>query len=235
MTDVAPGPHPVTIERRSWRLIRGIDIPTGATITARFSGGTVTGSTGANRYRAEYRLSGPSLRMGPAVTTGMAGDPTLERSERDFLTLLDAVSGFRMDPSSPTLVLMDDAGDDALTFKVVPDVAEELVGRWTVRLVRRDADLVPTTSGTTHLAFDGTGQVTGSIGMNRVRGTARTDDGRLYLGTLIATGMAGTPGEMDEEAALMAALENVQGYETDDAELTLLDADGTTLVRLDRA
>ena len=235
MTDVAPGPHPVTLEGNSWRLIRGIDIPTGATITARFSGGTVTGSTGASRYRADYGLSGPNLRMGPAVTTGMAGDPILERSERDFLTLLDAVSGFRLDPSSHTLVLVDDTGDDALTFKVVPDVVQELVGRWTVRLVRRDADLVPTKSGTAHLAFDSSGQVTGSVGVNRVRGTARTDDGRLYLAPLVATRMAGTPEELDEEAALMAALEDVHGYRTHDGELTLVDADGTTLVRLDRS
>jgi len=33
----------------------------------------------------------------------------------------------------------------------------------------------------------------------------------------------------------MAVLEDVHGYETHDAELTLLDADGATLVVLDRA
>ena len=225
----------MTIQDRSWRLTGGIDFPTGATITARFSGGTVTGSTGADRYRADYELRGSRLRIGPAVTTGMAGDPTTERSERDFLTLLDAVSGFRLDPSSQTLVLVDDTGDEALTFKVVPDVTQELVGRWTVRRLRRDAELVPPTSGTAHLAFDGAGQVTGSIGVNSVRGTARTDDGRLYLASRLATHMAGTAEEMDEEAALRSALEDVHGYETHDAELTLLDADGTALLELDRA
>ena len=117
----------MTIQDRSWRLTGGIDFPTGAAITARFSGGTVTGSTGADRYRAGYELRGSRLRIGPAVT-GLAGDQATERSERDFLTLLDAVSGFRLDPFSQTLVLVDDAGDDALTFEVVPDVAEELVG-----------------------------------------------------------------------------------------------------------
>lgn len=225
----------MTIELRTWRLIRGIDIPIGASLTARFSGGTVTGSTGAKRYRAEYSLSGPSLRIGPAVTTGMAADPPLERSERDFLTLLDAVSGFRLDRSSHTLALVDEAGDDALTFEVVPDVAAELVGQWTVHLVRRDADLVPLKLGTAQLAFDSSGQVTGSFGMDRVRGTARTNDGRLYLSQLVGGLMAGTPEERDDGAALMAALEDVHGYRTHAAELTLLDADGTTLVRLDRA
>jgi len=224
----------VTFELRTWRLIRGIDIPIGASTTARFSGGTVTGSTGADRYRADYELRGSRLRIGPAVT-GMAGDPTRERSERDFLTLLGAVSGFRLDPSSQTLVLVDDTGDDALTFEVVPDVTQELVGRWTVRRLRRDAELVPPTSGAAHLAFDGTGQVTGSIGVTSVRGTARTDGGRLYLAPLLATHTAGTPEEMDEEAALRSALQDVHGYETHDAELTLLDADGTALLELDRA
>ena len=104
-----------------------------------------------------------------------------------------------------------------------------------MRLVRRVAELVPPTSGAAHLAFDGTGQVTGSIGVTSVRGTARTGGGRLYLAPRLATHTAGTPEEMDEEGALRSALQDVHGYETHDAELTLLDADGTPLLVLDRA
>lgn len=224
----------MTIQDRTWRLIRGID-PTDATITARFSGGTVTGSIGPVRFRADYELRGARLRIGPAVTTGMAGDPATDRSERDFLMLLDAVSGFRVDPSPETLLLVDDTGDEALTFTVVPDVPQELAGRWTVRRLRRDAELVPPTSGAAHLAFDGTGQVSGSIGLSSVRGTARTDGGRLYLAPRLAPRRAGTPEEMDEEDAVRTALQDVHGYETHDTELTLLDADGTALLELDRA
>ena len=65
--------HP--IEGTAWRLVRGVDIPAGIEITARFVGGTVSGHAGINRYRADYRLHGDVLELGPAATTLMAGDP----------------------------------------------------------------------------------------------------------------------------------------------------------------
>ena len=68
-----------TFERTPWHLERGIAIPDGVTVTARFAGGTVAGQGPVNRYRAEYL---PRLR------------PFLEKYGAEVL-----VAGFDAEPA----------------------------------------------------------------------------------------------------------------------------------------
>src|SRR6186713_1824343 len=94
-----------TLEGPTWHLDRGVALPAGTTISARFVGGTVSGTAGINRYRADYRRSGDDLELGPAATTLMAGDPAGMRAEHDYLQLLGAIDGFRLEDGD--LVLLD--------------------------------------------------------------------------------------------------------------------------------
>ena len=105
------------VEGPTWHLVRGVAVPEGATISARFVGGTVSGHAGVNRYRAEYTLDGDALRIGPAASTRMAGAPDRMAAERDVLTLLDRVRSARVGSDGGSLELLDDDGEVLLGFE----------------------------------------------------------------------------------------------------------------------
>src|SRR5450631_2426735 len=70
--------------------------------------GTVSGSTGVNRFRGTYELAEALLEIGPLVTTRMAGSPEAMEVEQHFLSVLGEPLAVRWDYS--TLVLESDAG-----------------------------------------------------------------------------------------------------------------------------
>lgn len=223
---------PAALERVTWRLDRGIALPPGTSVTARFAGGTLSGSIGGVPYRADYvqDAPGPGLRIAPGIPTTGA-----EATERDYRRLLAAVRSARLG-SSDDLVLLDGRDDPVLWFGRAAAVGPDLAGRWVVETVRRGRDMVaPVSGGDPHLRFDPAGLVMGSVGVNRVRGPARTDADAVHLGPLVTTRMTGDPEAMDEEADLVSALERVARFRVAAERLTLLDADGEPLVGLRRA
>jgi heat shock protein HslJ len=68
------------------------------------------------------------------------------------------------------------------------------------------------------LTFDGDGQVYGTGGINRLRGTWQEDGGTLTFGPVVTTLMAGTPEHMARERAVLDLLGG--------PELVLTGADG---------
>ena len=222
-----------TLEGTTWQLERGVAIPPGTTVSARFVGGTVSGHAGINRYRADYRLDGDRLELGPAATTLMAGDPEVMAAEQDFLRLLGAVRGSRSEGDG--LALTDREAAPILWFRPAPAVDEAIVGTWEVRGVRiGDGVVSSATDPERTITFTADGQVSGSAGVNRFSGTARLDGDRLTIGPLRMTRMAGSPEAMDAESAFLRAFDEVVAVRLDGDDLTLLDADGGTQVRLVR-
>lgn len=230
-SDDSTAPQPAALERVTWNLERGIAVPSGMSITARFAGGTLSGSVAGIPYRATYLMDarGGGLRI--ATEVPVHGDAVV----RDFHRLLAAVHAARLGTDG-SLILLDGVGDAILWFHQVDAIGPGLAGRWSVEVVRRGREMVaPATGGDPHLWFDPAGQVIGSAGVNRVRGPARTDGDAVFLGLLAVTRMAGDPDAMDEEADLLSALERVARFRAVDDGLTLLDADGEPLVELRRA
>jgi heat shock protein HslJ len=222
-----------TLEGPTWQLDRGVSVPAGTTISARFVGGTVSGHAGINRYRADYRLHDGDLELGPAATTLMAGDPDAMRAEHDFLQLLGAIDGYRIEDGG--LVLTDRGDVPILWFHAAPDVDQGLVGTWAVRGVRiGDGVVSSATDPDRSMTFTADGGVSGSAGVNTFSGTARLDGDRLTIGPLRTTRMAGSPEAMDAEAAFLRAVEDVVAVRLDGDDLTLLDADGGTQLHLVR-
>jgi heat shock protein HslJ len=86
--------------------------------------GTVSGSTGVNRFRGTYELAESLLEIGPLVTTRMAGSPEAMEVERHFLSVLGEPLAVRWDYS--TLVLESDAGHlrlEQASDELIPEAA----------------------------------------------------------------------------------------------------------------
>jgi heat shock protein HslJ len=76
------------------------------------------------------------------------------------------------------------------------------------------------------LTFDGDGQVDGTGGINRLRGTWQEDGGTLTFGPVVTTLMAGTPEHMARERAVLDLLGGPVTLGHDGPELVLTGADG---------
>ncbi len=106
----------------------------------------------------------------------------------------------------------------------------ELTGR-TWALVRLGDDVVPSdlpARSRPQLTFDGDGQVYGTGGVNRLRGTYTLDGAALRFGPLATTMMAGVAEHMAREAAFLAFLDGeLTAQEATPGAVLLTDAAGT--------
>ena len=90
---------------------------------------------------------------------------------------------------------------------------------------------VPVPEGEPHrsrpaLTFAGDGQVYGTGGVNRLRGTWSWEDGTLTFGPVVTTLMAGTPEHTARERAVLELLGLPLGARVDADVLVLTDPDG---------
>lgn len=89
-------------------------VPSSVTVTALFEEGRVSGESGVNTYRGEYKLSGASLRISNVATTLMAGPPEAMEVEQEFVSLLERTRTFTAEGTG--LKMFDDAGAEILVF-----------------------------------------------------------------------------------------------------------------------
>jgi heat shock protein HslJ/phosphoglycolate phosphatase-like HAD superfamily hydrolase len=75
--------------------------------------GSVSGSTGVNRFQGQAKIDGDRLTMGPLATTRRAGPPALMDQESRFLKTIDRVRRFRMEPTG-LLYLLNETGEELL-------------------------------------------------------------------------------------------------------------------------
>ncbi len=76
------------------------------------------------------------------------------------------------------------------------------------------------------LTFSGDGQVYGTGGVNRLRGTWSYEHGALTFGPVVTTLMAGTPEHMERERAVLDLLTGPLAVEVADGALLLTDGSG---------
>lgn len=87
----------------------------------------------------------------------------------------------------------------------------------------------------TTIAIAAGGEVTGSGGCNRLRGTAQIDGSSLAFGPIVTTRMMCPPAVMDQEGKFLRALELTRAFRIDGPYLKFLDRDGAELVRFTQA
>jgi uncharacterized lipoprotein YbaY len=102
----------------TWRVesLAGSTFADGAAAEITFGAdGTISGSTGVNRFRGTYRLDDDRLTVGPLMTTRMAGPPDAMERERVLLGILAKECTIRVDEDG--LVIDDGDAVTRLTAK----------------------------------------------------------------------------------------------------------------------
>jgi putative lipoprotein len=78
--------------------------------------GRTSGSGGCNRLMGKARITGAAITFGPLATTRMACSPAVMDQERKFLSALEAVRSWRVDPARRKLVLLGARGETLVVF-----------------------------------------------------------------------------------------------------------------------
>jgi heat shock protein HslJ len=222
--DEAAGTQPADIEGVPWVLEHGAGIQdgAGAAPTATFDGGTVSGTTGCNRFTGTYVIEGGRMSIAPGATTRKACEPPADAVERAYLAALGRVDGWRAE--GDVLTLLAD-GSPSLRFR-----AASPEGSWTVTsLVMGDALTSPIAGTEITAAFAPDGTLSGSGGCNRYTTTYTTADGGIRIAPPAATQKlcVEPEGVSEQEAAYLAALPGAARFQIGEHGLELLRADGT--------
>ena len=198
--------------------------------SATFSGETVTGTSGCNRYTAPYELDGSSLEIGVAAATNMACPPPADAVEREFLGALARVAGWRLDGAE--LVLEDGDGGELLRFH-----EPSPLGSWeATAFLQRDAVSSPLPGTEVTAVFGEDGTLTGSAGCNTYHATYEIDGGAITIGEPAASrkACAEPAGVMEQEQAYLAALPRARSWRLEGTLLSLLTAEDTYVATYQR-
>lgn len=198
--------------------------------------GTIAGTGGCNRYRGSYTVSGSTIKIDEALaSTMMACEETVMAQEAAFFDALVKARAFSVEGEK--LILSDDAGK---TLAVFTAQSQSLAGtKWQVQAYNNGKSaVVSVLEGTTpSVEFSEDGKVSGSGGCNTIAGSFTTKDGDIKIGPLASTMMACSEPEgiMEQEAALLAALESAATYSIEGPRLEMRTADDATAVQLVRS
>jgi heat shock protein HslJ len=107
-----------SLDGTSWRLtgwtLSSLD-PASFTITAKFVGGQISGSSAVNTYSGPYKAGpGEAFSVGDLASTMMGGPEPAMRAEKAYLTLLAQAKSYKLDGA--TLTLFDQSGNQSLLF-----------------------------------------------------------------------------------------------------------------------
>lgn len=179
-------------------------------------GGKVNGNLGCNNFGADAEFAGSGVTFDRVQATEMACEGVPANFEQTLArTLADGGLTARVDGDALVLTTAD--GDRIALSK---QKAAPLKGtRWTI--TSPDAD------GRAHLTFDAkSGQVSGSLGCNKVRATATFRDGSITLGTASTTRMMCDTSLMKTEKALSGLFDSTVKYAVNGRALTLTSENG---------
>jgi len=199
--------------------------------TATFIDGSVAGSTGCNRYHAQYRADGDRLAVETIAMTMMACEPERSAVERAFTSALEAAVTFAI--AGETLDLADADGRVVLRLRAVPALVFG-GSRWIVTMINNGrggvASLVEGTVVTAEFGTDG--RVGGSGGCNRFSGEYALEGDGLAIGPVASTRMAclEPEGVGEQENAYFAALGRTASWSFREERLQLRAADGALQV-----
>ncbi len=205
------------------------------TITLRFEpDGSLMGSSGCNYYSAEFTEGSGTLVVDNMSSTLMLCAEELGAQEDGFLAMLGSVKRYSLEDEH--LTLSDDAEAPLAVFSVQ---SQELTGStWTIESYngRAGAVMGMVEGSAAEIIFGEDGTVSGSGGCNNLVGEFTAKDGGLQLGPLAMTRMAcqEPAGVMEQETAVVKALESATSYTVEGDRLHLKTEDDATAAELTR-
>lgn len=209
----------------------------GTTITASFDAeGAVSGSGGCNRYRTGFTVTGDTIKVDEAIaSTMMACDEAIMAQEAAYFTALSAAHSFAI--AGDQLTLSDAQGVVLVTFVAQ---SQDLAGTsWAIVAYNNGQQaVVSVIEGTTPtLEFAADGTISGSGGCNRITGSFAASDGKIGIGELARTLMecSEPAGAMDQENALVAALESAATYTIEGDRLEMRTAEDAIAIQATRS
>lgn len=207
----------------------------GTTLTLQVtSDGTFAGSSGCNRYRGAVRTTGDALDVDPINSTLMACEQPVMDQETTFIMMLQDAERFVIEADH--LTLSGGSGDATLVFSAQPQELEG--GTWLVTGYNNGAEAVVSVvaDSVAEVSFGEDGALSGTGGCNRFVGQFTAKDDALEIGPLGMTRMAcpEPDGVMEQEAAILTALESASGFGLEGDGLRLTTDDGATAVTLVR-
>jgi heat shock protein HslJ len=211
------------LEGPTWMLVEGgeLDVPLGTVeVSARFTDGTVSGSSGCNSYRTTFDRDGASLTISPSIAaTQKACGPDETAVEQAYLQLLPTVRSYAVDDS--TLSLLDAEGDTVLSYRATSG-ATAILGDWTATSYYTGSAVTSVVGGVTLTATFDTSQITGQTGCNSFHGAYELDGERIRIGPLASTKKACTSTELaQQEQHYLRALELATSYRVTGTRLDL--------------
>ena len=208
----------------------------GSPVTVHFADdGALFGSGGCNRFSGTYEIDGGTLTVGDALpSTMMACADDVMALESAFFTALTSARGFAVD--GETLTLNDEGGTALGTFSAQ---SQELAGTtWNLTSYNDGSAAVSPLEGKeANLTFADDGTLSGTGGCNRLLGSYTAGDGEISFGTIATTQMAcmSPEGLMEQEAAIVAALESAATYSIEGDTLDMRTAEDAIAVQFTRA
>lgn len=192
----------------------------------------ISGFAGVNNYSAQAFLNKGNITVANIITTMMAGEEKASSIETEFLQILSKGGKFSFETTdgNTNFIIRNKDENTVLVFK---EIKLENTS-WSLifyndgnAVVSVDKDL----ENKINLGFGGGGQLFGNASVNSFGSDyTSSDDGSLTFGQFITTRMAGPANLMELESKLLELLSQVQFYEVSGKNLTLKDADGTTLL-----
>lgn len=182
-------------------------------------GGKVKGNLGCNNFGADAAFADSHVTFDKVQATEMACDDVPANFEQTLARTLGA-GDLTTEVEGDKLILTTEDGDRVALTK---EEAAPLKGtKWNI--TSPDAD------GKAHLTFDEkSGQVSGSLGCNKVKAEATVRDGRITLGTASTTRMMCDTSLMNTEKTLLGLFDSTVKYGLDHRTLTLTSENGETV------
>lgn len=178
----------------------------GATLV--FTEDLVGGFAGCNHFRGTYQAADGTLTVGPLATTLKLCDEAVNTFEQSYLAALGSAAGYTL--GEGTLTITDAAGAEALAFEAQSPASLEGTWQITGYLVgsgETAAVTSPIVDTTAVLTFGPDGIVSGTAGCNQFSGGYGIEGNDITIGPLMSTMMACEDALMEQEAAVMRALE----------------------------
>lgn len=230
----------VDIEAHEWVLDRedsSLTVDDDNPVTLRVDGDTVTGLAPCNTYRGAFELGADdSVEVGPLALTRMACPGSAMEAEDEYVAALEAVDHVELDVDEEG---RDDADRMVLTGDGVRlsfrsyDAEELLVGTWAITAVATGDSVDSALDGTEPtITFGEDGDLTMETGCNTAGSSWELDGDELTVDRPRTTLMAcdDPQGVMEQEAALLRALESAARVEITPGSLTILDAEGAIAI-----